>query len=275
MDDLERDLARLGEPRPLPESLRQALEAALIARASGAGAGTAGDNPLAGLDAPRPLPAGLDERLSASLAVGAAPLPRRLRRRVEAALAPGGRRRPAAVVLAAAAAVVLLAATVGTLVRAGGPGRPRHQVVATGKGAAGKTTAGAAGAAAEPAAGASAAAGAQGAAGVPAAAGAGAGAGGAVASGAASRSAGGSGAAAGGAFSRPPAGTRTAPPPYAFDPNASGSRVATAGPQLRVGVVGGDPAQEAGFRAYVQLLNQAGGAGGHTFALVPVKPRSR
>src|SRR5207245_1796478 len=56
------------------------------------------------------------------------------------------------------------------------------------------------------------------------------------------------------------------------DPNATGSPAPAAGPQVRVGVVGGNPAEEAGFRAYVQLLNQAGGAGGHPFVLVPVSP---
>ena len=158
MDELERELSRLGQPRPLPETLRQRLETALTgtvpeaaqeAGAQATGAQVAGThategNPLAGIDGPRPLPTALDERLTASLTVEAAPLPRRLRRRVAAALAPNsGGRRPALTALAAAAAVVLLAATAATLVRAGGSGREGRKSAAAVTGAA--PTAGAGG----------------------------------------------------------------------------------------------------------------------------------
>jgi hypothetical protein len=43
---------------------------------------------------------------------------------------------------------------------------------------------------------------------------------------------------------------------------------------MRLGVVGGDPAQEAGFRAYVDLLNRNGGVRGRTLELVPAGPES-
>ncbi|HYT40572.1 MAG TPA: ABC transporter substrate-binding protein, partial [Acidimicrobiia bacterium] len=49
---------------------------------------------------------------------------------------------------------------------------------------------------------------------------------------------------------------------------------APAGPPLRVGIVTGDAAQEAGFRAYVDRLNQSGGVRGHEIDLVPVSPAS-
>ena len=55
----------------------------------------------------------------------------------------------------------------------------------------------------------------------------------------------------------------------------SGSPTTTsAGPALRIGIVAGDAAQEAGFRAYVNRLNQNGGAAGHAIELVPVGPGS-
>jgi len=47
---------------------------------------------------------------------------------------------------------------------------------------------------------------------------------------------------------------------------------APAGPPLRVGIVTGDAAQEAGFRAYVNRLNQAGGVRGHSIELVTTGP---
>jgi hypothetical protein len=48
----------------------------------------------------------------------------------------------------------------------------------------------------------------------------------------------------------------------------------SAGPALRVGIVAGDAAQEAGFRAYVNRLNQNGGVAGHAIELVAVGPGS-
>ncbi|MDQ1515777.1 MAG: Periplasmic binding protein [Actinomycetota bacterium] len=52
----------------------------------------------------------------------------------------------------------------------------------------------------------------------------------------------------------------TAPPP--------------SGPPLRVGIVTGDAAQEAGFRAYVDQLNRSGGVRQHSVELVPVSAAS-
>src|SRR5581483_6783241 len=49
---------------------------------------------------------------------------------------------------------------------------------------------------------------------------------------------------------------------------------APAGPPLRVGIVTGDAAQEAGFRAYIDRLNQSGGVRGHSVELVTVGPGS-
>ena len=45
---------------------------------------------------------------------------------------------------------------------------------------------------------------------------------------------------------------------------------APTGPALRVGIITGDAAQEAGFRAYINRLNQAGGVRGHSIELVRV-----
>jgi ABC-type branched-subunit amino acid transport system substrate-binding protein len=47
-----------------------------------------------------------------------------------------------------------------------------------------------------------------------------------------------------------------------------------AGPPLRVGIVTGDAGQEAGFRAYVNRLNQSGGVRGHSIEVVAVGPGS-
>jgi hypothetical protein len=72
----------------------------------------------------------------------------------------------------------------------------------------------------------------------------------------------------GGGAGAAPSGDSQAGPP-------SGSQKSTqppAGPALRVGVILGDPAQEAGFRAYVNRLNQNGGVRGHALDLVAVSP---
>jgi len=47
---------------------------------------------------------------------------------------------------------------------------------------------------------------------------------------------------------------------------------APAGTRLRVGIIPGDAAQEAGFRAYINRLNQSGGVSGHGIDLVTVGP---
>jgi hypothetical protein len=62
---------------------------------------------------------------------------------------------------------------------------------------------------------------------------------------------------------------------YAPGPNSSGrsqNPSDSSRPPLRIGVVGGDPAQEAGFRAYVELLNRAGGVRRRAIELVPIGP---
>ena len=76
-------------------------------------------------------------------------------------------------------------------------------------------------------------------------------------------------------------GAMTAAPPSAASPSESGSQDAApgsqtqksatpAGPPLRVGIITGDAAQEVGFRAYVNRVNQAGGVQGHSIELVRV-----
>ena len=74
----------------------------------------------------------------------------------------------------------------------------------------------------------------------------------------------------------------TSGPPSAASPSEGGSQDAApgsqpqrstsppAGPALRVGIITGDAAQEAGFRAYINRLNQAGGVQGHAIELVTV-----
>ena len=81
----------------------------------------------------------------------------------------------------------------------------------------------------------------------------------------------------------------TAGPPAAMSPGGSAgaapsgdsassepqkSASPTTGAALRVGIITGDAAQEAGFRAYVNRLNQAGGVRGHALDLVPVSSGS-
>ena len=60
----------------------------------------------------------------------------------------------------------------------------------------------------------------------------------------------------------------------AAPPNESQKSVspAPAGSRLRVGVIPGDAAQEAGFQAYINRLNQAGGIQGYGIELVTVGP---
>jgi ABC-type branched-subunit amino acid transport system substrate-binding protein len=65
-------------------------------------------------------------------------------------------------------------------------------------------------------------------------------------------------------------------PQTAAPPAKSSSPAATAptGPPLRIGFVGGDAAQESGFKAYLDRLNQSGGVRGHALELVRVGPGS-
>lgn len=57
------------------------------------------------------------------------------------------------------------------------------------------------------------------------------------------------------------------------EPQRSGSPTAT-GPALRIGIIRGDPDQEAGFAAYINRLNQSGGVAGRSVELVNVGPGS-
>ena len=65
----------------------------------------------------------------------------------------------------------------------------------------------------------------------------------------------------------PAATASPAPPGRSQSPSGGPSRA-----PLRIGIVGGDPAQEAGFRAYVELLNRAGGVRHRAVELVAVGP---
>lgn len=56
--------------------------------------------------------------------------------------------------------------------------------------------------------------------------------------------------------------------------NSKSGAPATAAPPLRVGVIPGDAAQEAGFRAYIDRLNSSGGIRGSSIQLVNVGPGS-
>jgi substrate-binding family protein len=60
-------------------------------------------------------------------------------------------------------------------------------------------------------------------------------------------------------------GESSSPAPRSAAPPASG-------PALRIGIVGGDAAQEAGFDAYLDLLNREGGVRGRPLQAVPVGP---
>ncbi len=60
-------------------------------------------------------------------------------------------------------------------------------------------------------------------------------------------------------------GASPSPAPRSAAPPASG-------PALRIGVVGGDAAQEAGFEAYLAVLNREGGVRGRPLEAVPVGP---
>ncbi|MEW6476072.1 MAG: hypothetical protein AB1679_27765 [Actinomycetota bacterium] len=55
---------------------------------------------------------------------------------------------------------------------------------------------------------------------------------------------------------------------------SSSPTAAPAGPALRVGIIPGEAAQENGFRAYINRLNQNGGVAGHLIELVTVGPGS-
>ena len=240
MDDLEQSLAGLDTPVALPEAVRARLEAALL-------------DPLAGLDAPVPLPLPVQERLVAVLTSGS--------------VSPV--RRAAGYWLTAAAAAVLVAAALTAVTLSGGQTKRSVAVgpspavsspsttsvrAATFPGGAALSTNG--------------------------------GAGGLQSTSAAPVTT--SGPAAGGAGAGVPAAATVGPaPPYAFGPSneaaamssapsaaGSASPATTVPPPapLRLGIVRGDPAEEAGFNAYLHLLDGNGGAGGHQVSTVEITP---
>ena len=74
--------------------------------------------------------------------------------------------------------------------------------------------------------------------------------------------------------SQPGAGAAPSGDSQASPPSGQKSTQPAAGPPLRIGIIAGDAAQEAGFRAYVARLNQGGGVHGHRLELVPTSPGS-
>jgi hypothetical protein len=238
-DDLTDRLRGLDEARPMPPELRERMERALLA-------GDALGADLALTDRPRPIAGDLQLKLEAALletARGeAAGLPTGLRRRLERRLIP--RRFPMPVVLAAAAAVIIVVASATLLVgRSGGRrtdvaagAQKRLSGRATSDASQTTTTLSAVGSQASLSAGAAATGGAGGAK----------------------------------AFSADAASGDPAPPfafgaaPGALAANGSAaSKAPAARSQLTVGLIAGDADQEKGFRAYIDLLNRSGGAGGH------------
>jgi hypothetical protein len=257
-DELAPLLGALGRPRPLPEDLRRRIERAMVAEAMEAGTGA-----LSALDAPRPLPEDMRQRLEWVLAMRAsvgphAAMARAERRRTSQRNQVRGARRDAAV---AAVACFVLTATSMVLSeqpgRVGGPDPMQYaadfQDAAVGGGPTGADTA-------EYPDGAWAAGTLEGKLAAPVG------------------STGGS--SAGGAYyylphPPPPYHAASAPPNLlAIPPLGQSGPPAQAlppplGAPLRVGVIPGDAVQEAGFKAYIDLLNREGGAGGHHLHLVP------
>jgi ABC-type branched-subunit amino acid transport system substrate-binding protein len=72
--------------------------------------------------------------------------------------------------------------------------------------------------------------------------------------------------------SQPGAGAAPSGDSQASPPAGQKSTQPAAGPPLRIGIIPGDAAQEAGFRAYVTRLNQGGGVRGHLLELVTTSP---
>ena len=296
----------LGNDRPLPAELRARLEAALLEAAGlPAPSGVAASGAAAsGADASDPaadaqLPAPFRDRLAARLKADPVdllsgidaprPLPASTRTALEHALSPGPRAgrqrrwwatRPSMVAAGTAAAAVLIA---GSLALVASTGRGSARRVAAGPPQSTSTTTTSAASAASGAAlgvssgGATASATSAQARSAPAAG---------LASGLGGAGGGGSAAEAvapAPASSYPPppfaavavsteaAGPNASPPPGSPGPSPT---TTTPGPPLVIGIVGGDPAQEAGFRAYVELLNHDGGVRGRSLALVAVSPRS-
>jgi hypothetical protein len=212
---------------------------------------------------PRPLPPALRDRLETSmLAEGEAtprPLPLPLRRKLERALTRPRRRAAAVRGLSIAASVILIAAATVAVVQRGDRGETGGNfaappVPATSIQPRGETLGRPAPGAVE-----------------------------APSEGKAVGGAPGGPAAGGGAVPAGP-GSQGPPPPFASSGSRSpgfaappapaaaapGSRTDTTSEKaaFRVGIVRGDEAQEAGFRAYIDLLNRSGGVGGKTLSLI-------
>jgi len=242
--DIEHDLAALrSDDRPLPPALRDRIEAALLAETAHpleadlhdrlTDALTDPGALLAGIDDPRPLPASVRAGLEDALATPA----RGAHRWVGVA---------AAIVLVtgvAAAAMQFGRHESGTVV-AHAPRDATTTFTTTVEGSAtGGQAPGVAASRPRPASG---------------------------------RGSGGATSGAVAAFSQA-AGQYGPPPPFSFPQDfaalgaapVNGATTTTRPVQsaVTVAVIGGDPAQEAGFRAYVRRLNDAGGAGGHRFVL--------
>lgn len=234
---IEQRLAGLDAPVPLPAALRERLEHTLLVEAGAALSADGHDgNPLVGIDAPLTLP----------------PL---LRKRLETSLVARSARRPSVIltrVVATAAAVVLVLASATAVLQRTPRHRARGQAVAAGPH---PTQAATSTSTTFPIASQ----------GAPLAATA------APAVGASGSAAGASGTAAGAAAA--PVGRQGTAPPFMFGTGAGTARAPTGAP-VHIGVVGGDQAEEAGFRAYVDVLNRTGGAGGHGFDIVATSASS-
>lgn len=247
-DELWSRLASLDAPRPLPPSLAARLERVLGAEAEGMG-------DLATADSPRPIPEPARDRMAETLIRVAVirPLPTPLRNRLERKLVRPNRAWPRA---AAAAAVLLLMATTAAYVteeeqRRADPGEKAESVF----GAAPEDD-GAFVEHVDPESGFIAG---------------GAGAGSAAPRPIEALGRRSSGAVAYRAYPAPPyASMETASFSEADDSFGEPVELRDPPPRqpLRLGVIGGDEVQEAGFRAYVSLVNARGGAGGHRLDLV-------
>ncbi len=259
-DDIELLLGGTDGKRALPDGLRARLERTLVERSG------AIDTPpeLIGIDEPRVLPAGaragLEQRMAAAaselLADVDAPreLPAPVRARLERALAPAPQRQAMIVrALAVAATVTLLAA--GTLTVARNPREGALPPATTVEALPGSNTPPAAplaqGPTAQPAFGEPLPP-------PPAFPGSGTGA-----------------SSPGGDFPAPPFAYGDAVAQSFPAAATSGGASSTAPPRaipppVQIGIVGGDPQIEAGFRAYVRELNGGGGVRGARLSLVQI-----
>ncbi|MHB8464334.1 MAG: hypothetical protein ACYDH6_01395 [Acidimicrobiales bacterium] len=238
MDDIEELMAGLDVPTALPPRLRSSLGATLA------------EPLLAGIDAPRPLPDHLRIRLTRELHGRATPL-----RRFGSASYRW---------LAVAAAIVLVGGTVTAVVRNTGR-RGTHSVVSAQGGFAAGAPTEASGSPTAPVAGMNGSA----ALATPSAAGPGGNtAGGAAGAGATS---GATSVQSGSGMAPPFAASAPAPASEAALPAASGGAAAPATPQagaLTIAAVAGNASEEAGFDAYIALLNEQGGINGRTVRVV-------